>query len=192
MKSIFWYRCSIFQLKRAYKADYQYKNYRKTCNAKQHPSRCNTKFLGSHTVCVCVCVCVCVTVYEITDEALSGLAASRPVGVGDRVSLVIKRKRRGLVWGVMSSNPVTHLYVFIQSFFCSCHTLTRRHQTLPSLLHHSTLVSLYLNSSPTCLVYFVSVNYRLPSSREVVQCSCSAGCVYCNYRSRFWRKQARI
>lgn len=78
-----------------------------------------------------------------------------------------EKKKGGLVWDVMSFSPVTRLYAFIQSLFC--HTLTRTHQIFPFLLRRSTLVSLYLNSSHTFQLYFSSVNYCLPCSREVVE-----------------------
>lgn len=88
-----------------------------------------------------------------------------------------KEKSRELVLDVMSLNPATHLYVFIQSLFCSCHTLTCRHQTFPSpSLHHrrSTLVSLYLNSCLTFHVCFASVNFCLLFSHAVVEVHVSA------------------
>lgn len=69
-----------------------------------------------------------------------------------------------------SFNSAAHLCVFIQSSFCPCRTLAGRHQTFPSLLlHDSTLVSIYLNSSLTCLVYLASVKYYLLCPRALVQ-----------------------
>lgn len=93
---------------------------------------------------VCRLGCVWVTVYDITDEALSGSGSIKASGErSGQASRAIKRKEGGLFGTERVSTQRPALYVFIQRLFCPCHTLTCRHQTFPPLLHHPPPSSLF-------------------------------------------------